>query len=65
MVATQSAGCAVRFENDQGSIVFHCPHGDAHDSALSAEFLRNEIGKRLTKWFAWDVETFVERTKNE
>jgi hypothetical protein len=65
MVATQSAGCAVRFENDQGSIVLHCPHGDAHDSALSAEFLRNEIGKRLTKWFAWDVETFVERTKNE
>ena len=65
MVATQSAGCAVRFKNDQGSIVFHSPHGYNHDSTLSAEFLRNEIGKRLTKWFSWDSETFVERTKDE
>jgi len=65
MTATQSAGSAVRFKNEHGSVVFHHPHGENHESTLSAEFLRNQVGKRLTKWFSWDSETFVERKKDE
>lgn len=65
MVATQAAGSAVRFKNDRGSIVFHAPHGADHDSTLSVDFLRYQIGKRLTKWFSWDAETFVKRTRDE
>jgi hypothetical protein len=64
MVATQAAGSAVRFENDQGSIVSHQPHGYNHNSTLGADYLRFQIGKRLTKWFEWDAETFVERKKD-
>jgi hypothetical protein len=64
MIATQAPGCAVRFENDHGSIVFHQPHGYNHNSTLDAEFLRSQIGKRLTKWFGWDRDTFVERKKD-
>jgi hypothetical protein len=65
MTATQSAGSAVRFKNEHGSVVFHHPHGENHESTLSAEFLRNQVGKRLTKWFTWDSETFVEMKKDE
>jgi hypothetical protein len=63
MVATQAPGSAVRFRNDRGAIVFHQPHGNNHDSTLGADFLCNQIGKRLTKWFKWDRETFVGRKK--
>jgi len=65
MVVTQASGSAVRFRNDRGSIVFHAPHGSDHDSTLSVEYLRYQIGKRLTKWFAWVGDTFVERPKDE
>jgi hypothetical protein len=64
MIATQAAGSAVRFENDEGSIVFHQPHGYDHNFTLGVDFLRNQIGKRLAKWFGWDSETFVERKKD-
>lgn len=65
MVATQSTGSGVKFNNEQGSIVIRSPHGKNHDSTLSVEFLRGEVGKRLKKWFAWDCETFVERSRDE
>lgn len=57
--ATPGGGSAVSFRNviTQESISFHRPHPVP---MLSPICLR-KMGKRLTKWFGYDVETFVEK----
>lgn len=58
--ATHSGGSAVTFEDKtKGSIVLHQPHPD---STVDMVMLRL-IGKRLTRWFGWDLDTFVKREK--
>ncbi|KAK3716363.1 hypothetical protein LTR37_006513 [Vermiconidia calcicola] len=60
--ATHTGGSAVTFKNGwemKGSIVIHRPHPDATFDTIKLR----AIGKRLTKWFGWNEETFVEREK--
>jgi hypothetical protein len=56
--ASHSGGSAVTFHdkrNKKGSIVLHKPHPD---TTVDHVMLKT-IGKRLTKWFAWDESTFI------
>lgn len=60
--ATSHGGSGVNFKDytaSKGTIVIHRPHPD---SSIDPEKLRG-IGKRLTKWFEWNEDTFVVRTK--
>ncbi|KAI5369206.1 hypothetical protein Slin14017_G000850 [Septoria linicola] len=62
--AIMNGGSAVRFapiehSSLQGSIVFHKPHPETIVDAVSLRVM----GKRLKKWFGFEVETFVERKK--
>lgn len=59
--ATHGGGSAVTFQderNNKGAIVVHKPH----DSIVPHVFLKG-IGRRLTDWFGWDENTFVERER--
>jgi hypothetical protein len=62
MTATQIPGSGVKSRNEQGSIVFDKPHPEP---VVDAVMPRRSIGRRFTKWFEWDSETFVLRKKDE
>lgn len=58
--ATHSGGSAVTFKDARfggGSIVFHRPHPDP---SIDDIMLRG-MGRRLSKWFGWDKDSFVAR----
>lgn len=58
--ATHSGGSAVTFKDERfggGSIVFHRPHPDP---CIDDVMLRG-MGRRLSKWFGWDKNSFVVR----
>lgn len=44
-----------------GAIVFHKPHPEPNVDAV----MLHCMGKRLKKWFGWEMETFVERKKTK
>ena len=63
MSATHGGGSAVVFQDEKkkkGSIVLHKPHPDPTVDHV----MLKTIGKRLTKWFGWDEDTFVERERD-
>ena len=59
--ARQSSGSAVIFEPDDvkrgwfGKIVFHRPHPVAKIDSI----MLRSMGKRMEKWFGWNIETFI------
>lgn len=57
---THSGGSAVTFKDERrggGSIVFHRPHPE---SIIDDVMLRG-MGKRLSKWFGFDKDSFAVR----
>jgi hypothetical protein len=60
MTATQRPGSGVKFTYGLRSVTFDKPHPEP---VVGAVLLRRGIGRRLTKWFGWDGETFVLREK--
>lgn len=60
MTMTQNPGSGVKFRYGLRSIVIDKPHPVPE---VSARMLRRSVGRRLTKWFKWDAETFVLRVK--
>ena len=63
--ASSGSGSEVSFhdtrQGEGGHIVFHCPHPDPEVTDIK---LRS-LGKRMSKWFKWERESFVEREKGE
>lgn len=53
-ISTSSA--VVFAQNEHGKIIFHRPHPVAKIDPV----MLKAIGKRLRKWFAWGLETFVD-----
>ena len=62
MAASQVPGSGVKFTYGQGSVVFDKPHPEP---VVNAVMLRRSVGRRLAKWFKWDLETFVLRIKEK
>lgn len=60
-VATEGAGSAVQFSSDKGCIDFHRPHPDPTVDPI----MLHMMGRRLRKWFDWDLDRFALRTKVE
>ena len=66
-LARHAGGSAVSFEREEsategaaGRIVFHRPHPG---NRINPVILRS-MGKRITKWFGWDANTFVLREED-
>lgn len=58
---THRSGSAVSFKKADGVIVFHRPHPEPNiDPVMLAS-----MGKRLRKWFGWDAQSFVARSRSE
>jgi hypothetical protein len=62
MTVTQNPGSGVKFRYGLRSVVIDKPHPEP---VVSSRLLRRSVGKRLTKWFKWDAETFVLRERKQ
>lgn len=61
LVMTHQRSSAYKFSCGKTAVIFDKPHPQP---LVSPAFLRRHLGRRLGKWFGWDNETFVLRTKN-
>jgi hypothetical protein len=62
MTVTQNPGSGVKFRYELRSVVIDKPHPEP---VVSSRLLRRSVGRRLTKWFKWDAETFVLRVREQ
>lgn len=60
LVMTPQPSSAYRFSRGKTAVIFDKPHPQP---LVSPILLRHHAGRRLAKWFGWDNETFILRTK--